>query len=388
MSESAYDVRDRAHTYQYRGFGVPDLALKRGLSKRARHRAVRDAAGDAGRATSGDQESGRARGGRRARAVRVPRCARLHAPSPGSREDDRCDVHGAPRRHEPRGVSTMRSTATLAEPLSHRRSRSVGRADSAGANPRRLVLQDVAQQDEAMRVPSETEKPAVRELDTAAYSAAARRAARQHAVHVLVSNAGSGISRYGDLAINRWRSDGTQDDYGQWCYVRDVTTGRVWSAGHQPVRAKAQLVSGAVRERPRQRFIRRDGDIETLMEIAIVPASRPVFARSPFSTDRRSRARSSSRATWRVVLAKPDADRVHPAFGNLFVQTEWLPGSAALLAMRRPRSAKNKDRGADTSSQSRAGDDAVSRAKLTAREFVGRGRSAQKPCSRWTTRAL
>src|SRR4051812_49366974 len=33
VSESAYAVRDRAHTYQYRGFGVPDLALKRGLSK-------------------------------------------------------------------------------------------------------------------------------------------------------------------------------------------------------------------------------------------------------------------------------------------------------------------------------------------------------------------
>ena len=33
ISESAYNVRDRSHTYQYRGFGVPDLALKRGLSR-------------------------------------------------------------------------------------------------------------------------------------------------------------------------------------------------------------------------------------------------------------------------------------------------------------------------------------------------------------------
>ena len=32
MSESAYNVRDRHHTYQYRAFGVPDLALKRGLA--------------------------------------------------------------------------------------------------------------------------------------------------------------------------------------------------------------------------------------------------------------------------------------------------------------------------------------------------------------------
>src|SRR4030095_15056874 len=33
ISESAYNVRDRHLTYQYRGFGVPDLALKRGLGK-------------------------------------------------------------------------------------------------------------------------------------------------------------------------------------------------------------------------------------------------------------------------------------------------------------------------------------------------------------------
>ena len=32
ISESAYNVRDRHDTYQYRGFGVPDLALKRGLA--------------------------------------------------------------------------------------------------------------------------------------------------------------------------------------------------------------------------------------------------------------------------------------------------------------------------------------------------------------------
>ena len=32
ISESAYNLRDRHLTYQYRAFGVPDLALKRGLA--------------------------------------------------------------------------------------------------------------------------------------------------------------------------------------------------------------------------------------------------------------------------------------------------------------------------------------------------------------------
>ena len=33
VSESAYNVRDRHLTYQYRAFGVPDLALKRDLGR-------------------------------------------------------------------------------------------------------------------------------------------------------------------------------------------------------------------------------------------------------------------------------------------------------------------------------------------------------------------
>ena len=33
VSESAYNLRDASHTYQYRAFGVPDLALKRGLGR-------------------------------------------------------------------------------------------------------------------------------------------------------------------------------------------------------------------------------------------------------------------------------------------------------------------------------------------------------------------
>ena len=33
VSESAYNIRDRHRIYQYRAFGVPDLALKRGLGR-------------------------------------------------------------------------------------------------------------------------------------------------------------------------------------------------------------------------------------------------------------------------------------------------------------------------------------------------------------------
>ena len=39
-----------------------------------------------------------------------------------------------------------------------------------------------------------------------------------------------------------------------------------------------------------------------------------------------------------VVLASPAADALHPAFSNLFVQTEILRQRQAILCTRRPRS--------------------------------------------------
>ena len=50
--------------------------------------------------------------------------------------------------------------------------------------------------------------------------------------HVMVTNAGGGYSRWRDLAVTRWREDGTRDDWGTFCYVREVESGEFWSATH------------------------------------------------------------------------------------------------------------------------------------------------------------
>ena len=47
---------------------------------------------------------------------------------------------------------------------------------------------------------------------------------------IMVSHCGAGYSRYEELAVTRWRADGTRDATGQFCYLKDLSTGRVWSA--------------------------------------------------------------------------------------------------------------------------------------------------------------
>src|SRR5262249_55645277 len=43
-----------------------------------------------------------------------------------------------------------------------------------------------------------------------------------------------------------------------------------------------------------------------------------------------------------VVLGPHAADLAHPAFGKLFLETEWVPAHEALLCRRRPRSPEQK----------------------------------------------
>ncbi len=51
---------------------------------------------------------------------------------------------------------------------------------------------------------------------------------------LMMTAAGSGYSRWGDLAVTRWREDATRDHWGSFIYLRDARTGAVWSAGYQP----------------------------------------------------------------------------------------------------------------------------------------------------------
>jgi hypothetical protein len=58
--------------------------------------------------------------------------------------------------------------------------------------------------------------------------------------HVMVTQAGGGYSRWRDLAVTRWREDGTRDPWGTFCYLRDLESGAIWSTAHQPTRKRAE----------------------------------------------------------------------------------------------------------------------------------------------------
>ena len=155
--------------------------------------------------------------------------------------------------------------------------------------------------------------------------------------HVMVSNAGGGYSRWKDMAITRWREDTTRDHWGSFCYLRDVTSGKFWSTAYQPTLAEPKLYE-AIFSGGRAEFRRRDHDIETHTEIVVSPED-DIELRRVRVTNRSRVTRTLDITSYtEVVLAPSDADAMHPAFSNLFVQTEIVREQRAILCTRRPRS--------------------------------------------------
>lgn len=155
--------------------------------------------------------------------------------------------------------------------------------------------------------------------------------------HVMVTNSGGGYSRWKDLAVTRWHEDSTCDNWGTFCYVRDVASGEFWSTAYQPTLKQPKHFE-AIFSEGRIEFRVRDYDYDIYTEIAVSPEDDVELRRIRITNRARTRREIEVTSYAEVVLAPPAADALHPAFSNLFVQTQILGQQHALLCTRRPRS--------------------------------------------------
>ena len=159
--------------------------------------------------------------------------------------------------------------------------------------------------------------------------------------HVVITSAGGGYSRWRDLAVTRWREDATRDCWGSFCYLRDLESGVLWSTAWQPT-LKMGRRHQAIFTQARAEFRRRDEKIDTHTEISVSPED-DVELRRITMTNRSDVARTIEVTSYaEVVLALPGHDLAHPAFSNLFVQTELVRHRQAIFCTRRPRSAEER----------------------------------------------
>jgi cyclic beta-1,2-glucan glucanotransferase len=344
ISEAAYNVRDLQLTYQYGPFGVPGLGLKRGLVEDlvvAPYATMLAASVDVHAAVSNlrrlekegalaslgfyesiDYTRERLPEGQKSVLIRAF-MAHHQGMSLVALTNLLCDDVMERRFHSDPTVQAtellLQERIPIGVPAAHPRAEEVltGR-----------VIQIMPGMITRVYESPDLDTPRTQLLSNGAYS-------------VMLTTAGSGYSNCEDIAVTRWREDVTRDHWGAYIYLRDVRSGMVWSAGHQPVKRRSQAYTVAFSE-DKADFRRIDAGISTRMEV-VVSAEDNAEVRRISLTNHSTRTREIELTSYaEVVLNAGGADAAHQAFSNLFIETEFIAGENAILAHRRRRSSEER----------------------------------------------
>jgi len=382
VSESAYNTRDLSFAYQYTAFGIPGLGLKRGLGQdlviapyatalaamyapaAAAHNFRRlDKAG--GRGVYSFYESldfTRARLPEGTR-VAVIRAYMVHHQGMSLVALDNVINEGIMRRRFHREPIIQAAELLLQERMPR---------DVAVARP-------LADQIQAVRV-WEAVQPVLRRFHTPYHRLPSTHLLSNGRYAVMVTAAGSGYSRWRDIAVTRWREDVTQDAWGSYIFLRDAESGAVWSAAYQPTGSEPKQYEVNFTE-DRARIIRHDGTLTTTLEI-ILSTEDDAELRRLSITNKSTFPREIEVTSYaEVVLAPQSADIAHPAFSNLFVRTEYHPAVMGLLAHRRPRSADDSPVWAAHVVALEEGSFGSIEYETDRMRFLGRGQTIRRPVS-------
>ncbi|MDX1988080.1 MAG: glucoamylase family protein [Candidatus Obscuribacter sp.] len=196
--------------------------------------------------------------------------------------------------------------------------------------------------------------------------------------HVMVTGSGGGYSRHRDLCVTRWREDGTLDNFGSFCYIRDLDSGRFWSNTFQPSAAAPESYE-AIFSEARVEFRRRDQGIDTHTEIVVSSEDDIELRRLRITNRSRSRRSLDLTSYAEVVLATSAQDGLHTTFSNLFVETEIFEAGQALICKRRPRSVGEPVPWMFHLMALHGGSRGMASYETDRARFIGRGQSLQRP---------
>jgi cyclic beta-1,2-glucan synthetase len=349
ISESAYNLVDRHGTYQYKAFGIPGLGLKRGLGDE-----VVVAPYATALAVMVDPVASVANLRRLAAAGLEGRYGFFDAIDYTRRSSDLIGASDDDRHDDPHSAGVVVRTylahhegmtlVALANALLNDRM-----VERFHADPRVQATELLLQE----RVPREVRAIEPRPLDEMRVAAPVasipvRRYRTPHTAfphtqflsngHYVtsVTNAGGGASVWRGQQVTRWYRDAVRDADGQFIYLRDVRSGDVWSAAFQPSLREPDEYA-VTYSADRASFRRRDGEISTQLDVA-VSTEDDVEVRVIAVRNHGTRIRELDVTSYaEIVLASAASDMAHPAFGKLFIETEYLPDAAALVCRRRPR---------------------------------------------------
>ncbi len=375
ISESSYNARDLEMTYQYSNFGVPGLGLKRGLSE---NRVIAPYA--TGLAAMIDP------------LAATQNYAALAALGAEGRYGFYEAVDFTPSRlQDDAGYAVVRSfmahhqgmtITAIANTLQNGRLRDLFHAEPIiqGAE---LLLQERIPRDVASAPPRATEVlvAAVEHSDTSAVRTFDNPADTPPTGHlmsngnygVMLTPTGEGFSRWRDMAITRWRAEPTQAALGSFIFMRDTTSGDVWSAGVQPTRAAAYRHRAVFCEH-HAAFTHQSQRLTTMTEVVVSAEDDAEARRVTFTNSGRKGREIDVTSYAELVLAPQSADQAHPAFSKMFVVTDYLPELGVIIATRRRRSPDDPEVWAAHIAVIEGEETAPIQIETDRAKFIGRGR--------------
>jgi cellobiose phosphorylase len=379
FSEAAYALRDRAGNYQYKAFGAPGLGLKPGLAEELVVAPY---------------------------ACCLASLVRPVATVKNLRRLERLGVSGRYGYHESIDYTpgdSERGTEVVRTYMAHHVGMSLAAFDNTvhanvlqrcfHADARIRAVEQLLQEQLPLPGPvrmtpelsASTE--GLRKVPTSVvrrYTTPHTLGPRSHLLSnghylVMLTNSGAGFSAVGETHMTRWREDPAQDCWGSFLYLRDTGpggSGRFWSATFQPTRIEPDDYE-VVFELARARFRRRDGDVESILEVATGPDDAAEVRRLTLVNHGVTARVIEVTSYAEVTLTPAAADQAHPAFSNLFVRTE-APWPGALLAERRSREGAASEFAVHVT----AGSDVTGVEHETDRaRFVGRGLNVAEPAA-------
>ena len=378
ISESAYSALDSHRIYQYRAFGVPGLGLKPGLEDDrvvAPYATMLALLVDPGVAVSNL---------RRLAAVGLAGPLGLYEAIDYTRENTPAGelgvvVYNYMAHHH--GMSLLAMNNVLKNGAMQRRFHSDLRIRGIESllferiPITRPVLREIPTSP-LLAQPSYEEEPENRNWNED--TPIPRTHLQGHSRYSLMcTNSGGGYSRFAEFDITRWRADTTKDNWGSYIYVRDLRSGSVWATTFRPVGGRSGTLSVRFAA-DRAEYERRAFGIETVTAVAVAPED-DVELRRVTITNRTLRTRQIELTSYaELAMAAHNADRAHPAFAKIFVETEWLPGRA-IVAHRRPRAPG--DPGLWVAHLVVASAGGTIQFETDRSQFLGRGNSTESPAA-------
>lgn len=380
ISEAAYNARDLSHNYQYGPFGVPALGLKRGLSRDlviapyATFLALLIRPGSAFR----NLEHLKRLGGHGKFGFyesldftedRIPKGAEYAI------------VKTFMAHHQ--GMSLIALDNVLQNDVMQKRFHSDPTVQATA-----LLLQErmplsvrstpmhlVDERPESARIP---EPSVAREFHTPFLTPPRTQLLSNGNYLVLMTTGGGGYSECNGIRLNRWREDVTRDHWGPFLYIRDVHNGEFWSAGYQPTLKKPDDYRVVFAE-DHVDIQRRDGHMETNFDVSVSPEDNVEIRKVTLVNTSGDLRQMEVTSYLELVLNTAAADLAHPAFGNLFVETEYLPDITALIAFRKPRSSDETEYWAAHLMMCEDANAEMKEYETDRARFIGRNRTAANP---------